>query len=114
LGGTDERAGLASNGLDWITGYSTLAASRTPSVLLLTLPSGRRKSTRFQLTRSGVAIMTDKLPSASLDVLDQRMNQLAREIAMTSRADPRRVELVNEMSRLNLLSAMLERKRMDA
>jgi hypothetical protein len=58
--------------------------------------------------------MTDKLPSASLDLLDERMNQLAREIATTSRADPRRVKLVDEMSRLSLLSAMLERKRMDA
>jgi hypothetical protein len=53
--------------------------------------------------------MTDKLASASLDRLDERMNQLACEIATTSSVDPRRLELVNEMSRLSLFSATLER-----
>lgn len=47
---------------------------------------------------------SDDLAPVSKELLDQRMNQLSREFASFESDDPRRAEIVQELSRLSLIS----------
>ena len=56
-------------------------------------------------------IMPDnKLSAPRSEILNQRMNQLAREISAMDPDDPRRVELIDEISALSLISAEMKAK----
>jgi hypothetical protein len=45
--------------------------------------------------------------------LTERMNNLAGELAELDRNDPRRAEIINEITRLSLLSASRKRRSTD-
>ena len=53
---------------------------------------------------------TNELQNIYRELLTQRMNSLAREIVDLKPDDPRRAEIVKEMSRLSLLGASSDRK----
>jgi len=53
-------------------------------------------------------IPDDKLSPPSIELLNQRMNQLAREIGAMDPDDPRRVELIDEMSAFGLIRAEMK------
>jgi hypothetical protein len=58
-----------------------------------------------------VKIMPDnKLAPTSIELLDECMNRLAREIGAMDSDDPRRVELIREISALTLIRAEMKPK----
>jgi len=52
----------------------------------------------------------NKLSPTSIELLNQRMNQLAREIGAMDPDDSRRIELIDEISALSLISAEMKLK----
>jgi len=52
----------------------------------------------------------NKLSAPSGEILNQRMNQLARQISAMDPDDPRRVELIDEISAFSLISAEMKAK----
>jgi hypothetical protein len=46
---------------------------------------------------------------ATLEDLYQRMDELAREIATMPRIDPRRIEIIKELTRLNILAESMKK-----